>query len=70
MSTIATGSPGNRPLALSRVADRVGDVSSMGGPSGTSRPGRGVYQTRLRNAIGKDSSNALPRPERLGLVMK
>jgi hypothetical protein len=32
--------------------------------------GQGLYQTRLRSAIGKESSNALPRPERLGFVMK
>ena len=32
MSTIATGSPGNRPRALSGVADRVGTVSSITNP--------------------------------------
>src|ERR1700733_14753416 len=61
ISTIANGSPGNRPRALSSMTDPVGRVVS---------PGHGVYQTGLRSAIGKDSINAFPRPERLGLVMK
>ena len=71
MSTIATGSPGNRPRALSGVAGRVGTVSSITNPAGRLGSAReGVYQRRRRSAIGKDSTSALPRPERLGLVMK
>jgi hypothetical protein len=71
MSTIATGSPGNRPRALSGVAGRVGTASSITNPvEATCTAGQGVYQRRRRSAIGKESINAFPRPERLGLVMK
>ena len=61
MSTIANGFPGNRPRALSSITNPVGRPVS---------PGRALYQTPLRSAIGKESISALPRPERLGLVMK
>src|SRR5271157_1571748 len=59
MSTIANGSPGKRPGA---------EFSGMDDPAGGG--GHALYQARLRSAIGKESISALPRPDRLGLVMK
>src|SRR5271155_5883038 len=62
MSTIASGLPGNRPGA---------EFSGMDDPAVASvTADTGVYQPRLRSAIGKESLSALPRPDRLGLVMK
>ena len=62
MSTIAKGSPGNCPGA---------EFSGMDDPArGVASADTALYQARLRSAIGKESISALPRPDRLGLVMK
>src|SRR5208337_1964990 len=61
ISTIATGTPGNRPCAeLSDIVDPLANVAR--------RPP--LYQARQRNAIGNDSFSAWPRPDRLGFVRK
>ena len=62
MSTIAKGSPGNRPGA---------ELSVMNDPD---RASVSADTASIRRAcaapLGRSSVSALPRPERLGLVMK